>query len=458
MAFKCLRLDKPSAVTIPTIPMTIYSPDERISPTVITSYTLALGGQNIIFSIQLNFLMFAFTDLLGLMPAAVGTLLLLARLFDAANDPFMGYVVERTRTRWGKFRPWLLISPLPLGLLTLAMFYNPGLSPTQTLLYAYVVYFSWTIIYTLTDVPIWSLTATITRDVQERSRVVAIARVGSVVALGSAAVFVPILALWLAPESKQDGYFQAVLIFVCVSVPLLTLAFFGVREKVIPKKETIPLKAQLAWLRDNRPLQLLLVSGLLGFMSISTATVVPYYAEYVLGDAGLVGPLMGSLILGVLAGIFPTMYLARYFSKKKLNIWSAYLRFGLALLYFFIGYEQLPLVFLFSFVLGLLAGPSTVLVPVMIGDTIDAMEKKHGIRSEALAFATFTFSNKAATGLAAWVAGLVLAVTGYVANQSQSLETVDGIFAMVTLLPAVSAFLSALPLYFYRLPDEPMNR
>ena len=114
--------------------------------------------------------------------------------------------------------------------------------------------------------------------------------------------------------------------------------------------------------------------------------------------------------------------------------------------------------FLFSFVLGLLAGPSTVLVPVMIGDTIDAMEKKHGIRSEALAFATFTFSNKAATGLAAWVAGLVLAVTGYVANQSQSLETVDGIFAMVTLLPAVSAFLSALPLYFYRLPDEPMNR
>lgn len=426
---------------------------DRVSASVVTSYSLALGGQNIIFAIQLNFLMFAFTDLLGLLPTAVGTLLLLARLFDAANDPLMGYVVERTRTRWGKFRPWLLISPVPLGLLTLAMFYNPGLPPAQTLLYAYVVYFAWTIIYTLTDVPIWSLTATMTRDVQERSRVVAIARVGSVVAVGSAAILVPVLAQWLAPESKQDGYFQAVLVFVCIAVPLLSLAFFGVREKVVPEKETITLAAQLAWLRDNRPLQLLLVSGLLGFMSISTATIVPYYAEYVLGDTGLVGPLMGSLILGVLVGIFPAMLLARRFSKKKLNIWAAYLKGSLAVLYFLVGYEQLPLVFLFSFLLGLLSGPGTVLVPVMIGDTIDAMERKRGVRSEALAFATFTFSNKASTGLAAWVTGLVLALTGYVANQAQTAETVDGIFALVTLLPAVSSFLSAIPLYFYKLSE-----
>ena len=252
----------------------------RVSLPVVTSYSLALAGQNIIFSIQLNFLMFAFTDLLGLLPAAVGTLLLLARLFDAANDPLMGYVVERTRTRWGKFRPWLLISPLPLGLLTLAMFHNPGLPPGQTLMYAYVVYFAWTIVYTLTDVPIWSLTATMTRDAQERSRVVAIARVGSVVAVASAAIFIPVLAQWLAPDSKQGGYFQAVLLLVCIAVPLLTLAFFGVRERVVPQAETVSLRAQFAWLRDNRPLQLLLASGLLGFMSVSTLTIVPYYAEY----------------------------------------------------------------------------------------------------------------------------------------------------------------------------------
>ncbi len=89
----------------------------------------------------------------------------------------------------------------------------------------------------------------------------------------------------------------------------------------------------------------------------------------------------------------------------------------------------------------------------MIGDTIDAMERKRGVRSEALAFATFTFSNKASTGLAAWVTGLVLALTGYVANQAQTAETVDGIFALVTLLPAVSSFLSAIPLYFYKLSE-----
>jgi probable glucitol transport protein GutA len=423
---------------------------ERVPGSVVASYTVALGGQNILFAIQLNFLMFAFTDLLGLMPLAVGTLLLLARVFDAVNDPLMGYVVDRTRTRWGKFRPWLLISPVPLGLLTVAMFYNPGLPPTETLIYAYVIYFAWTIIYTLTDVPIWSLTATMTRNVQERTRVVSIARVGSIIGIGIAAIFVPIVATLIAPESKQEGYFFAVLLFTCIAVPALFLAFFGVREQVTPKKEQYTLAQQFQWLRDNRPLQLLVISSLLGFMSVAGATIVPYYAEYVLGNLGLAGPLMGALIVGVIAGIFPTMYLARYFSKTKLNIWSALLRFFIGLAYFFVGFDNLPLIFLFSFLIGVLSGPGAVLIPVMIGDTIDHMEKKTGVRSEAIAFAAFTFSNKASSGLAAWVTGMLLAVTGYVANQVQTGAAIEGIFWLVTLLPAISALVSIIPLFFYQ--------
>lgn len=426
------------------------SKTDRIPASVVASYTVALGGQNILFAIQLNFLMFAFTDLLGILPAAVGMLLLLARMFDAVNDPLMGYVVERTRTRWGKFRPWLLISPLPLGLLTVAMFHNPGLPPTQTLIYAYVIYFAWTIIYTLTDVPIWSLTATMSRNVQERSRVVSIARVGSILGIGVAAIFVPVVAQMISPDSKQEGYFFAVLLFVCIAVPALSLAFFGVREQVTPTKEKHTLRQQAIWLRDNRPLQLLVVSSLLGFMSVSGATIVPYYAEYVLGNIGLIGPLMGALIAGVIVGIFPTMYLARFFSKTSLNIWAAVLRFGFGILYYLVGFDNLPLVFGLSFLLGVLSGPNAVLIPVMIGDTIDYMERKTGIRSEALAFAAFTFSNKASSGLAAWMTGMIFAVTGYVANQAQTESATDGIFAMVALLPAISALLSIIPLLFYK--------
>ena len=423
---------------------------DRVAGPVVASYSIALGGQNIIFGIQLNFLMFAFTDLLGLLPAAVGTLLLLARLFDAANDPLMGYVVERTRTRWGKFRPWLLVSPLPLGLLTIAMFYNPGLSPTQNLIYAYLLYFAWTISYTLTDVPIWSLTATMTRDVQERSRVVSVARFASILGVGSAAILVPIVAQNVAPDSKQDGYVFAVALFVCFAVPALWLAFFGVREQVAPAREKIPLRDQVSWLIDNRPLQLLLVSGLLGFMSVSVAIIVPYYAEYVLGDAGMIAPVMALLILGVLVGIFPTMYFARFFSKTGLNIWAAIARAILGVVYFAVGYENLAFVLVASFLFGVLTGPNGVLIPVMIGDTIDAMEKRTSFRAEAAGFATFTFANKASTGLAAWVTGMMLALTGYVANQTQTTDAIEGIFALVTLLPAVSALISILPLLYYR--------
>ena len=423
---------------------------DRVKPSVIASYSIALGGQNIIFGIQLNFLMFAFTDLLGLMPAAVGTLLLLARLFDAANDPLMGFVVERTRTRWGKFRPWLLISPLPLGLLTVAMFYNPGLASQQTLLYAYLVYFAWTIVYTLTDVPIWSLSATITRDPNERARVVSIARFGSIIGVGLAAILVPVAAQLIAPDSKQDGYFYAVALFMLLAVPAIWFGFLGVREQIVPAQEKTPLAQQAAWLRENKPLQLLVVSSLLGFMSVSVATVVPYYAEYVLLDIAFTGAIMATLIGGVLAGILPTMYLARHFDKVDLNIWAALLRAALGGIYFLVGYSNFQLVLLFTFLFGVLTGPNSVLIPVMISDTIDRMEETTGVRSEALGFATFTFSNKASTGLAAWVTGLLLAAVGYVPNQPQSEGAINGIFMLVTLLPAVSALLSVAPLSFYR--------
>ena len=430
--------------------MTATHPEDRVPTSVIASYTAALGGQNILFAIQLNFLMFAFTDLLGLLPVAVGTLLLLARIFDAFNDPLMGYVVERTRSRWGKFRPWLLISPLPLGLLTIAMFYNPGLSPGQTLVYAYVVYFAWTIIYTLTDVPIWSLTATMTKEPVERSRVVAIARVGSIVGIGVAATFVPVLAQMIAPDSKQEGYFYAVMIFVAIAVPLLSLAFFGVREQVKPTVEKSTLREQFSWLMTNKPLLILVLNSVLGFMGVASGTLMPYYAEYVLGDSDLVGPLMGCMIIGLIIGVFPTAYLTRFFSNVTLNIASSLLRVLLGVIYFAVGYDNIPLIFVITFFAGLLSGPVVVLIPVMIGDTIDVMERRTSVRSEGLAFATFTFSNKVSTGLAAWVTGIVLGVTGYIANQAQSQDAIDGIFLMVTLMPALSALISVVPLLFYQ--------
>ncbi|MFT6437942.1 MAG: GPH family glycoside/pentoside/hexuronide:cation symporter [Candidatus Azotimanducaceae bacterium] len=122
-----------------------------------------------------------------------------------------------------------------------------------------------------------------------------------------------------------------------------------------------------------------------------------------------------------------------------------------------VGFNNLPLVFVLSFVIGVLAGPNAVLIPVMIGDTIDYIERKTGVRSETLAFAAFTLSNKASSSLPAWMAGMLFALTGYVANQAQTETATDGIFDMVALLPATSALLSIIPLFFYKRAMQPLE-
>ncbi|CAD0183956.1 Isoprimeverose transporter [Ruegeria sp. THAF57] len=423
---------------------------DRVSAPVLSSFALALGGQNILFVIQLNFLLMAFTDILGLMPAAVATLLLVARIFDAVNDPIMGYVAERTRTRLGKFRPWLLGAPLPLGVLTVAMFMNPQLGSEGNLVYAYAVYIAWTVFYTMTDIPIWSLTATMTRNDKERARVVAVGRVVAMLALAAAGVLVPVVAQAYAPDDKSAGYLFAVFVFACIAVPLLLLAGIGVREKVVPTTKKYSLGDQLGLLRQNRPLQLLILSSVLGCLSFVPTIASPYYAEYTLGDAGLLAPIMGTMLLGTVLGIWPTVFCAARIGKVETILISTVIRGFVGLAYFWIGFDSLPIVLLLTFVGGFLVAPIAVLIPVLIGDTVDYVVTQTGIRSEGIAFAAFTFSNKASTGLAAWAAGMILAATGYVANQAQNADAVAGIFWLVSLMPAFGAFLSIPPLLFLR--------
>ena len=431
--------------------------DDKVPLGVTASLSTALVGQNIIFALQLNFLLFAFTDILGLMPAAVGTLLLVARLFDAANDPLMGYITDSTRTRWGKYRPWLVVAPLPLGILSVLLFYNPGLGATETLIYAYVVYFAWTLVYTLTDIPLWSMTATITRNDTERARIVVIIRILAFVGALAPSILVPVIATSVAPESKETGYFIAVLAMVVVAVPMLFAAFFGVREKVQPAREKATIGQVFGLLFSNKPLLLLMMNTILSFMVLAGNSAMPFFAEYLLGDASLTGALMAVSVGGMVAGMAFTPLLARRFGKKETIIVTAFIRAGLLGAFFIIGFNDLWPVFGLLFVSGLLSGPNAALTPVMIGDTIDHMEKTKGNRSEGIAFAAFTFSNKTTTGLAAWFMGMILAMTGYVANQPQTVEAQEGIFWMVTLLPAFSSLASTIPLFFYKLErSEPV--
>ena len=421
----------------------------------IASFSAALGGQNVVFGIQASFMMFAFTDILLLAPAAVGTLFFIARLFDAANDPFMGIIADRTRSRWGKFRPWLLFVPVPLGVMTVLCFYNPQLGYGATLIYAYVIYFIWGILYTPSDIPLWSLAGVMTRNQDARGKLITIARIFSIVGAVVPLIFIPALAEWFSPDEPRQGYMGAVAVLMIISVPLMTLAFWGTTERVQSKRNPLSISDLFENLKINRPLQLVFLFIIIAGLGTTSTGAAIYFASYNLGDAKLVAPLSIALLAGIIVGMMFTLMMTRLWGKKNALIYVSLARFLILVIFFFVGYSSLPLVLLLSVLNGLCLGPILALVPAMMADSIDYAEHKTGKRFEGLSFSFMTFGNKAAAGIGAFAAGAMMALTGYIANQTQSAEALSGIFLIMTLVPALGVILSIIPILFY--PDLDKN-
>lgn len=417
------------------------------------SFTAALGGQNIIFGIQLSFLMFAFTDILGLLPAAVGTLLLVARVWDGFNDPLMGILADRTNTRWGKFRPWLLFVPVPLAIVTTLCFYNPGFSYTGTLIYAYVIYIAWGMLYTLTDIPIWSLSTVMTRNSSARTKMVSVARSFSTMGILVPTILIPVLAEKFSPEDPSQGYFYSVAIFAVLSVPLITMAFFGVKERLVVDRPKFKLSDTYHVFKSNKPLQITFLTMLCSALTAAPVSAVIYFAMYNLGDAKQMGIISLISMIGMIIGMAFTPYMIKRIEKKGVIIFTSIMRVALLGLYFYLGYDNLMIVYVMTFVLATMNSPFLVLQPLMVGDSVDYAEWKTGIRSEGTAFSCMTFANKIITAIGAFAVGMLLAATNYVAGTSQSQETMDGIFLAMTLLPAISCLLMLIPIRFYNLNE-----
>lgn len=418
------------------------------------SFTAALGGQNIIFGIQLSFLMFAFTDILGLLPAAVGTLLLIARVWDGFNDPIMGMIADRTNTRWGKFRPWLLFVPVPLAIVTTLCFYNPGFSYTGTLIYAYIVYILWGMLYTLTDIPIWALSTVMSRSSSARTKMVSVARSFSTMGILIPTILIPVLAEKFSPEDPSQGYIYSVMIFAVLSVPLITMAFFGVEERVSTVRPKVKLSDTYNVVKSNRPLQLVFLTMICSAFTAAPISGVIYFASYNLGDAKQMGILSLISMIGMILGMVFTPAMVRKIEKRGVIISTSIIRAVLLVGYFYIGYDNLLAVYLMTFILSTFNSPFLVLQPIMVGDSVDYAEWKTGIRSEGIAFSGMTFANKLITAFGAFAVGMVLATTGYIAGAEQTQEAKDGIFLVMTLFPAFSCLLMLIPMKFYSLSDK----
>ena len=557
-----------------------YPGDGEMQPKEGIAYSLCGFGQNLICTIIGSYLTVFMTDAIGYGALAVALLMLFARIYDALNDPIMGSIVDRTRTPWGKCRPYLKWMAIPVSVVTILCFLpwypsNPGGFAAMS-----IMYIIWGMVYTVCDVPYWGLNSRMSNDTFRRGNLLTIARLLCTAGAGIVTIVVPQVtsamtgdlqteinayqsivseiqvavdngtigqeynfdanrdaafdnignledfilanlgedseawAAYLAAQSTYeqydsellggkaisewtgedlqtilDGtlnnkqtdlgyiYFIAAIICVAIGAPLFFVGFKGTKERASElDNENVPsLKHNLQLLFKNKPLMLIVISGILGAARmVFTYTGGLYFCKYVLDSVNFIGMHGEGLYTLVTIAIVPggliasllVPYLTKKIGKKQSYIWTN-IAGGLALLVAFIvgisidrgdytSTATLVIALLAIVISGIPSGLTNIVSYAMIGDTIEYLELKTGERAEGICFAMQTFINKIGMAVGAFIGVMGYYLAGVTANNPGALDASgkDVMWIMLMLVAALSFILSAIPIFFYKFNEK----
>ncbi len=417
------------------------------------------------------YLMFFYTDIFGIPAAAVGTMFLITRIWDAAFDPFVGVLGDRTETRWGKFRPYLLWVAVPFGLIGVLTFTTPSLNAGGKLIYAYVTYSLMMMIYSLINVPYASLLGVMTADGKERTTLATFrfifAFAGSLVVLAAAEPLSGFFSkLGGEVPNLQRGWQLTAAVFAVIAAILFYFTFAWTRERIKPVTEKTSLKHDLADLGKNSPWFVLLGAGIatIFFNSIRDGAAIYYFKYYLRTNDAFSLPSLkltigwSSLyfVLGQAANIVGVI-LAKPVSDrigKKNTFFAAMLS---ATIFSFMVYglspDSVKAVLILQCLISASAGFVFPLLWSMYADTADYSEWKTGRRATGLVFSASSMSQKFGWTLGGAFAGWLLGYYGFQANVAQNSGTQNGIRMMVSIYPAIGALVSALFMLVYPLKE-----
>jgi GPH family glycoside/pentoside/hexuronide:cation symporter len=444
----------------------VSRPDEmQLSLAEKLGYGLGDTASNFVWALMMNFIMYYYTDIFGITAAATGTMLLVARATDGLFDFFVGAVADRTTTRWGKFRPYLLWLCVPLGVVFVAAFTTPAAAEPVKLAYAWLTYNLLMLLYSAINIPYGALSGVMTDDPLERTSLNAwrmgLAQVGGIVANTS--------FLWLVARLGGDdptlGARRTVTLFAAAAVALFLVTFFTTRERIQPPAaQKVSLRQDLGMLLANPHWLMMFVVGIVNItFAVVRGSAGIYYLRSYLGWAEDDGRIAAFFLVGglsMIAGAMLTRPVVAAVGKKAAFIGSMLVVAATAVPFFFIQPGQTGLVFTFH-VLGMLAaGVNATLYWTLLADTADFAEWKFAARSTGLVFSATTCAQKAGMGIGAAVAGMILDRSGYVPNAEQAEQSamaIKGILLMMSLIPAVGLAGLALAFTGYGL-TEPLSR
>ncbi len=435
-------------------------------------YSLGDTASNLFFQTFMLFLLYFYTDVFGLPAAAVGTMFLITRIWDAINDPIMGTIADRTNTRWGKFRPYILFFALPFGILGVLTFTTPDFSLTGKLIYAYITYNLLMMMYTAVNVPYSALMGVITPNSLERTELSSYRFVAAFIGGFIVQAATMSLVKYFGVGNEAVGWQWAMSILAGLAVVLLVITFFTTRERVYPPKgQKIAFKQDLRDLFTNKPW--LLIAGAtvfqLVYIVIRNSSIMYYFKYYVkeqqfqllgqifnLSFEKFASSFMLSGTIVTIVGAILTKWISKKFDKK--NTYAGFLTISaiLCALFYFLKPQNIMLIFGINLFISFLLGPVSVLQWAMYTDTADYSEWKTGRRATGLLMAASLFALKLGLTLGGAIVGWFLAYYGFVANQEQSVETLNGIISLMSIYPAIAGIIGGALILFYPLTNKMM--
>ncbi len=425
-----------------------------LKKTEIFNYSIGDLGINFNFQIIAWFLGYFYTDVFGISPVHVAGLFLVARFWDAINDPLMGYLADHTRSRWGRFRPYLLFGAIPLNLIMIACFFVPDFSSTSKVIYAYTTYILHGMLFTAVGLPYSSISAVLTQDQQERS-VISTFRMffAVIVAMSIVSIGVrPFIALF---ESEQTGFFITALIFGLSSSILILLAFWKSKERISAPKDTYRFKDIWPIISKNDALLTLASAMFLNTCFwVMANQVAIYYFKYILKDDALFSKFYLIMLPANILGVFLTPILTKKFGKLKIFIWGSLLVGITGILRHLLPIDMLWAFIIFSLI-GSIGGMFCSITQWgMVPDTVEYGEWKTGIRSEGIPFAFFSFTQKAGIAFAGVITNLLLEWSGYVANTDLTSLAENTIRWCYNVIPAIFSLLCMIVLLRHKLDGK----
>lgn len=477
-----------------------YSKKER------NMYLIGMAGQNCIYSTISSILAYYFQFTILIPAATVSIIMTIARVWDAFNDPMMGTIVDRTRTKWGKCRPYLMFVPISVSILTTLCFTNFGFYNSDVglfegknlliVLWSAAIYIMWGMTYTAGDIPLWGINALLTEDHKDREKLLSFARIAG--GCGSAIPYVGAQSIALAlgkvfaqkvgdnAQGERIGFFVSALILSVIGGALFQMAGLGTEEKIAPSEKKYTLKENFTLMWTNKPFRQILLSGILSspvsLVMISATPLITYYYSNKESSLYLVYIIVlgGSLFLGQFAAMAFVPKILQHTTKKKAYNFSRLLSvipYSFIFVLYLISPQGLtkPIFVALAFVIFLICGASlgvtNVLQSIMIADAVDYEEYHNGIRPDGVFFSGQTFIAKLTAGIATIISGIAYSVVGfsdtnvakvneYIANGGIARENPEFakymalLFFLISIPPAIGNLLAVIPTWNYCLDDD----